>query len=102
MVAPNILKKIFSLFMIRDRFTAMTPIHVAAKSKKAKFIRKISAYPTILNMDARDSTENTAYHYTAKSNKETIEVVTVEAVQDQLTAMPTNYIRNGWREPRKE
>ncbi len=54
----------------------MTPMHVAAKSGKAEFVKGvIIAMSGNAQFDARDHKGNTVYHYAATANKETIEVI---------------------------
>lgn len=55
----------------------MTPMHVAAKSGKAEFVKAVisSTMSENVHFDARDRKGNTVYHYAATANKETIEVI---------------------------
>ncbi|XP_046439390.1 85/88 kDa calcium-independent phospholipase A2-like isoform X1 [Daphnia pulex] len=66
-----------ALLCLCDESTGMTPMHVAAKSGKAEFVKAVisSTMSENVQFDARDHKGNTVYHYAATANKETIEAL---------------------------
>ena len=66
---------LFSSFIgIKEEVHGMNPLHVAAKSGRAEFLRCLVSLTPDVRFDDTDNKGNSLFHYAAQSNKETVEV----------------------------